>query len=124
MRVLSFRPICPYDDRWVRLEYLSAARRYTTRQNDLLGKMDPFEADRHRRSPPLQHGSEGETIPQIASNENWRQNLLVLACRIAAGDVSLHLIHIDYGLCNLGLGGGVWDCLTGFGLDKFLQLLL
>jgi hypothetical protein len=36
--------------------------------------MGPFEADGHRRSPPLHHGSEGETIPQIASNENLRQN--------------------------------------------------
>jgi hypothetical protein len=43
-------------------------------QGALCWEMGPFEADRHRLSPPLQHGLEGETIPQIASNENLRQN--------------------------------------------------
>src|SRR5438132_4140349 len=46
-----------------------------THQNNVLREMGPFEADRHRLSPPWQHGSEGETIPQIASNENLRQSL-------------------------------------------------
>jgi hypothetical protein len=43
-------------------------------QNNVWREMSPCEADRHRRSPPWQHGSEGETIPQIAANENSRQN--------------------------------------------------
>jgi len=45
-----------------------------TQQNNVWREMSPFEADRHRLAPPWQHGLEGETIPQIASNENLRQN--------------------------------------------------
>jgi hypothetical protein len=44
-------------------------------ENNVLREMGPFEADRHRLSPPSLHGLEGETIPQIALNENLRQNL-------------------------------------------------
>src|SRR5262245_25222186 len=43
-------------------------------EHNVLGAMGPFEADRHRRSPPVRHGLGGETIPQIATNENLRQN--------------------------------------------------
>src|SRR5262245_6779715 len=43
-------------------------------KNDVLGEMCPGEADRHRLSPPLPHGLEGEIIPPMASNENLRQN--------------------------------------------------
>jgi hypothetical protein len=65
--------------------------------------MSPFEADRHSLSPPSLHGLEGETIPQIASNENLRQNpsssMLGLSL-VARGLVEVIGFH---GACQLAM---------------------
>src|SRR5262249_12014384 len=47
-----------------------------SRENDGLGGMGSLEADRHTSSP-WQHGPKGETIPQVAANENLRQNRII-----------------------------------------------
>jgi len=50
------------------------ARPADPHQHNVVREMGPCEAERHRLSPPWQHGVEGKTIPQIATNENLRQN--------------------------------------------------
>ena len=68
------------------------------------GVMGPFEAERHCLSPPWEHGLEGETIPQIASNENLRQNRILCymnSCGVRQGVVFL----IASGMTSRGFYG-------------------
>jgi hypothetical protein len=64
-------------------------------QNDVLWEMGPFEADRHRLSS-FAAWIGGETIPQIASNENLRQNPQPTLVMLPVGHT------VASGLCHCG----------------------